>query len=726
MSSETFKIRPAGRHILTIGRELIQDPYAAIVELVKNAYDADATKVFVNFKRNEENNTIEIVIKDNGVGMTRDVVLNYWMVPSTDNKKRNKETSLGRLVQGRKGIGRYSASILGEMMTLETTSVSNDERTKVVIDWTEFEKAIYLSDVDISIETNKVHGEYGTCISIIGSLSYLNQWGNDEFTRLQTELRKIISPIKKNDKDNFQIFLSIKGFSYNNGCFEKEMDPFPLFDLFDYRIFGEINEKGIGLLKYRTQKIRNSAEEPIAVDFGDTGCGSVSFDIRVFDRDKESIDGLINRGLVDSSGQYFGKKQARLLLDKNNGIGVYRNGFRIRPLGDPQFDWLELNRKRIQNPTRKIGSDQVIGIVNVETEDRSGLIEKSARDGLRENNAYDALKKITGFVISKLEERRYNFRFMNGIGRKQAKIERDLERMMSFDSLRKNVDVVFKHEKISETAKNSILSIIDDAEKEKNEMLLSIKETVAIYQGQATVGKIVNVVLHEARKPLAFFKNQIPLFNRYYDDLVNSGCANKVLDEKASLTSDVRSDLLKKISEKVQQIPLQSEMLVKLFQKIDPLAMGKRGKKKKVYVIASIKEVLDIFHEELQSINVNINGDEKAYIECWQQDLYAVFANLIENSIYWLNSRKMTQKSINIHLSTKNNEIELIDFRDNGPGIDDEYIESQVIFEPYFSTKTDGSGLGLAIAGEAAERMGFRLMAKHFDNGANFLLQKKD
>ena len=41
----TYTIRPAGRHILTIGRDLIQDPYAAVIELVKNAYDADSPDV---------------------------------------------------------------------------------------------------------------------------------------------------------------------------------------------------------------------------------------------------------------------------------------------------------------------------------------------------------------------------------------------------------------------------------------------------------------------------------------------------------------------------------------------------------------------------------------------------------------------------------------------------------------------------------------------------------
>ena len=89
-------------------------------------------------------------------------------------------------------------------------------------------------------------------------------------------------------------------------------------------------------------------EEEVSFDFEkDTDCGELDIDIRVYDRDPEAIDSLIKRGLTDKSGQPLGKNEARRLLNTYNGIGVYRNGFRIRPLGDPDFDWLELSKRRI-------------------------------------------------------------------------------------------------------------------------------------------------------------------------------------------------------------------------------------------------------------------------------------------------------------------------------------------------------------------------------------------
>ena len=181
--------------------------------------------------------------------------------------------------------------------------------------------------------------------------------------------------------DEFRIHLTVNGFPTVEDI-KEVVEPYLLFDLFDYKISGHIRENGKGSLTYSSQKARNIGEEQIAFDFGErTGCGELDIDIRVYDREKEAIESLIGRGLKDGSGSYVGKNQARQLLNAYNGIGVYRNGFRIRPLGDADFDWLKLNARRIQNPTQCISSNQVIGYVQIESEYPSGLIEKSARDG---------------------------------------------------------------------------------------------------------------------------------------------------------------------------------------------------------------------------------------------------------------------------------------------------------------------------------------------------------
>ena len=141
--SDTYSIRPAGRHIFTIGRDLIQDQFAAIVELVKNAYDADSPDVIVTFEVPDSRDHIVITIQDHGHGMSRDTIINKWLVPSTDDKLIRRVSPKGRQMQGRKGVGRYAASILGDDLLLETVT-SEGEKTVVYVVWNDFEKAQYL------------------------------------------------------------------------------------------------------------------------------------------------------------------------------------------------------------------------------------------------------------------------------------------------------------------------------------------------------------------------------------------------------------------------------------------------------------------------------------------------------------------------------------------------------------------------------------------------------
>ena len=424
-----YKIRPAGRHLLTIGRDLIQDNYAAVVELVKNAYDADSPDVNIEFKVYPDRSEYSIVISDHGHGMSRDDIINKWLVPSTQDKLERRKSPSGRIMQGHKGVGRYAASILGTNLHLETTT-PDGERTTLYVEWHNFESAQYLDDLKIPIKTITVSEPHGTKLTINGDAEFLGNWNKERFDKLRFELKKLKLPedTTLNTEDSYDVFrinLTIKGFPEIEDI-KETIEPYPLFDLFDYKIAGSIAVDGKGTLTYSSQKARNTIVEKVLFNFGQpTNCGKLDIDIRVYDREAEAIDSLIKRGLTDESGTYVRKQQARQLLNAYNGIGVYRNGFRLRPLGDADFDWLKLNARRIQTPTRCISSNQVIGYVQIQSENLSGLIEKSARDGLKENEAFDRLKRITMAVITELEWRRFNYRKKEGLSRPALKVERD-------------------------------------------------------------------------------------------------------------------------------------------------------------------------------------------------------------------------------------------------------------------------------------------------------------
>lgn len=147
-----YLIRPAGRLLLTIGRELIQDPCAAILELVKNAYDADSPDVVLSFHASGVDG-ITITVEDHGHGMSRETVLGAWLVPSTSDKQNRRESPKGRILQGRKGVGRFAASMLGEFLEMKTVTEAG-EQTRVMMDWKIFENATFLDEVHVPVVTN--------------------------------------------------------------------------------------------------------------------------------------------------------------------------------------------------------------------------------------------------------------------------------------------------------------------------------------------------------------------------------------------------------------------------------------------------------------------------------------------------------------------------------------------------------------------------------------------
>ena len=714
-TSTTYKIRPAGRLILTIGRDLIQDNYAAVFELVKNAYDADSPDVHIEFRVSPDYSGYSIVISDHGHGMSRDDVINKWMVPSTDDKRERRESPSGRVLQGSKGVGRYAASILGADLLLETVNTQG-EKTTAYLEWSNFETASYLDDVEIPLETEAVSEAPGTRLTINGRSEMLAEWDQKQFDKLRFELKKLTSPIinafsNESRSDAFRISLAVNGFPEVNNINET-IEPYPLFDLFDYKISGKISRDGTGTLTYSSQKARNTIEEKIAFNFGEpTGCGELDIDIRVYDREADAIDALIKRGFTDESGKYVQKLEARQILNASNGIGVYRNGFRIRPLGDPDFDWLKLNARRVQNPTRCIGSNQAIGYVQIQSEDQSQLIEKSARDGLKENASFNQLKEITTQVITELEWRRFNYRKGAGLSRPSFKVESNLQNLFSFDELKRNIEMELTKGAVDRTTTDEIIKYIDQDAEEKNKIAEEIRQTVIVYQSQITLGKIINVLLHEGRRPLSYFRNRIPYLKRRYDSFQKNG----------------DSANLEKVMEIVDGIAENSQFFVNLFKRLDPLAAGTRTERKPLELKKTIENAFSVFENEMKSHNISaeISGPDDFRFSAWHQDIYAIFTNLVDNSLYWISQKKSEKREITVEFLMDEGSLVYIDYHDTGPGIEPKLIESEVIFEPHFSTKPDGTGLGLAIAAEASERSGFELKAFESEEGAHFRLQPK-
>jgi len=742
----TYHIRPAARHILTIGRDLIKDSYAALVELVKNSYDADATSVIITFStfgRNDSSKKgkhLKIKVEDNGHGMDFRTVTTKWLVPSTDDKLQRKCSPNGRLMQGRKGIGRYAAAILGNEMLMET--VKDNKKTSMLVDWDEFVKKDYLDDVELLVESFQSEEPSGTLIEIIGNGEKINEWTPEAFDLLLKELRKLLSPFHDLKKDCFNVKLKFEDFPVDKySDTEINVEPFPIMDLYDYRLSGNIIEKTIeevekdypidksqllhikknkmfddpiiiADLKFENSLVKGIKPERIVEIINiksDLYSGPVEFDFRVFDRDPEAIEHLIERGLKSRElDSYLGKREAMRLLDEICGVGIYRGGFRIRPHGDPGYDWLELDKQRVQDPSLKIGRNQIAGFITIQPEEISHLEEKSARDGLKENKYYEAFKECISKCLSIVEQKRYAFRVKTGRGRKHVKVEKELQRIFDFDKLDNKIKRRLTKLKTPQKEIEQISELINKESLQKTKLAERLRETVALYQGQVTLGKVIMVLMHEGRKPLSFFKNQIPLIEERIEYL------QKRYDK----------DYFILVLDNLEGIKEQEGLLVHLFDKLDPLAVRKRGKKQNFHIHKIIENVQKVFENELskKSIQFDIKCCNSVTVEGWKHDFYVVLTNLVENSIYWLSSKKSIKNKIEIFAFDDNGEL-VIDYKDNGPGIRREYIKDQLIFEPGFSTKPSGTGLGLAIAGEALQRNNGKIKAIYSDKGAYFRIE---
>jgi len=342
------------------------------------------------------------------------------------------------------------------------------------------------------------------------------------------ELRKLVSPLESKIDDEFKIYTKFNDFhigEYKNK--EIRIEPFPIVDMYNYRLKGEIDATGKANLVYENtyndSKIVFKDHHIHLNNDEEDYCGQIKLDLRVFDKDDEGINTLINNLSKGNPTESIGTRFAKQLLKESTGVGIFRNGFRIRPHGDPGFDWLNLDNRRVQNPSQRIGLDQIVGFISVESEEYSYLEEKSARDGIKESSYYSGLIKIIEKSLNELEKERFIYRQIK-TKEKKSKSSSDMSHVDNlFDlsdfntSVSDNVERGLKKiednpEKAKEYAREiteSVTKSIQNLERKKSEEYDRVKKIMAIYQGQATLGKIVTVILHEGRKSEGWFTNQL-------------------------------------------------------------------------------------------------------------------------------------------------------------------------------------------------------------------------
>lgn len=707
------KFRPSTRILTSIGKDLIKDDIAAIIELIKNSYDAEAENVWIDFYL--ENNQLVTSITDDGFGMTKDDILNKWLVPATDSKVGVvKSPNKNRPTLGQKGLGRYSAFILGNI--LKISSVASNELTEFEVNLSEIQEKKYLDQVDIKLKSMETDKNSGTTI-IITDNNHLF-FNSDKYGELKRQLQLLISPLENvstiiNIKDNFNIYIRNRSENvlFDNG-FEK-IKAYEILDIYHYRFYGEIIDlsKGLFSLTFENYTLgeKNSYSIKLTPEFYDLMAESnfnenYQFDFKVYDRDSDGVSLLLQKS------QYTKSNELKKLLDDISGVKIYRNNFRIGTYGDNEHDWLDLNMDRVQNPSLKISANQILGIIKINAQESSNLIEKSARDGLQENETFKNFKSLTKILINIMQNERYAIRQKLLAVKKAKSIHDTINSVSDYDSVIEKITTNFMKAGMSASEVSLYIKPLEEKKKADELSLKEISKRITIYEKQITIGKLVEILMHEGKKSLNALKD-------YPENL--KGDFEKIKDVIKENSDMIK--LIERIHRRLNSIQTQSNILMTLFKKINPLT-NTRSSNRRIFNISSIfNEAIEVFENEIikQSITIENNLEEVNFYG-WKEDFVIGFTNLIDNSIYWM---KNSEKKIITINSRKENNLTIIEYSNSGQEISIDLIEKEQIFEPGISFKENGTGIGLPIAGESFKRNGFTLKCQYIKNGALFILE---
>lgn len=405
-----------------IGKDLINDDNIAILELVKNSFDADAKRVdisFCNLKQNDDSHikgysekTSRLIIQDDGVGMGLADIRDKWLNIAYSEKKANNR-QYNRMMAGAKGVGRFSCDRLGKYLNLYSKK-SGEEYVVLRIDWEKFEidnqateiQSIALDYEIISSSELLQRGftpfEHGVILEIIKLRSNwvtysVDNWITDKLTNLKKYLEKLINPNQAFEKNDFGIYLNADEFKFENAC-KEEVDQF----------IGKIENTIFRKLDFKTTSIECTTLEDgkqILTTLKDKG--ETIYWIKENSDFYPAIKNFkVTLYFLNTYAKAFFTKQTGIRSVDYGSVFLFLNGFRIPPYGEEGDDWLKLEQRRTQGYARFISARDLVGQIEIlDLDDTFKIV--SSREGLVKNDNYTLLtdRKIGVFykVLRRLE-----------------------------------------------------------------------------------------------------------------------------------------------------------------------------------------------------------------------------------------------------------------------------------------------------------------------------------
>lgn len=670
--SQAFK--PRARLLQLLGDQLIGSSKLAVFELVKNAFDADASSVLITLGGLETNDPW-IEVQDDGQGMSLETIQNVWLVPGDDHREKERlgdrrSPKFHRLPLGEKGVGRFAVHKLGDQVRM-TTRAHGTRECVVSINWSELVSNRFLEDAPVTIterEPSVFKGDVtGTRIRI-DDLSQ-KQWSRAEVRDLYRQVTSISSPFSSK-ADDFKIDFRVPGFQHwisqmpDAGellerapwLFKFEFDGRTLTYTYEFR-----GVPGVGAQPRRVEQSDPlqivAVREPDDMDAVDAprakrsvsviADGSTILDIgpikgtlHVFDRDREIMSRYAQSRLIER------------FLDQNGGIRVYRDDIRIYNYGEPGDDWLGLDLRRVNSPSRNLSRNIVIGNVDLDLVKSRGLREKTNREGFVENNAYLRLKQVILGAISVFETER--------------RLDKQKIRQLTGSTPNADREVTGPISEVRKVARSQgFLDQIDPSLRRVEQEFRQLREDF-LRAGISQVG--LAVVFHEVERGIGALASALESGVDIPNLKIQVGQLQAVLETSTQLLrkGDKKTYSLKQLVKRARDITLV------------------RFRVHKVSLVCPALE-------------------EKA------DDANAVFAfglalgaatNLLDNAIHWLkvsvpDDAPPGSRRIFMDVVPDYGGRPVLVIADNGPGFRD---PPQQLVEPFFSRRPDGMGLGLYYA----------------------------
>ncbi|MET4098996.1 signal transduction histidine kinase [Agrococcus sp. UYP10] len=708
--SGTGALRPRARLLRTLGDDLISSDKVALLELVKNSFDADASVVIVRFVRPQDPSSGRIEVWDDGHGMDVETLQGSWLDIATDVKRKRSVSDAGRRMLGEKGIGRLAAARLSHELMMTSKRINSIE-VSLLIDWRQFDRAdAYLDEIEVAWEvgataifdrggaateifeaatTGKWHRDRGTVLRM-DHLSHA--WSRDDFLELRTALARLIRPRPSKalastasspgtgagpGAATFRVVLELTDAPEDVEVLAGPVDTLDGLQAPHYRLSGSVDSDGVATMRYSQQ------EPALDEDLGSKllwqhkqrgpSCGPFEFELNVWDRDKEALARTVGSTSTGASSPSIELKRFRDALDDVAGVSIYRDGFRVLPFGEKGDDWLGLDLRRVQSPTRRLSNNQLIGHVFIGADDNSNLRDQTNREGMLAGSAYSDLQRLVQAALNELEVRRYAARRSDntpGAANKGGLFAR-------FD-----LSAIKSELSIDQPNARRVLTLIEAKDREIQEGVTEVQQVLSRYSRLATLGSLVDRVLHDGRTIVTRLKNAARFGIRDLD-------SNALLEQQK--VSAARAAL--------EKAELQTGVLSSLFNQIEPFGGRKRGRPKEVRVHDAIANVITIMKMEADDLGVTLIAGECDHVtRVDESELLTVLVNLVQNAIFWTSTRPQGQDRV-VLVDARVNEDSSLTFivSDSGPGVAPELRE--LIFDPYFSSKPDGVGLGLSIAG---------------------------